>query len=502
MVLVKWTVTIKLWTMLLTCVYGATYEQVKTEYTKLVEGYTIVGTANGDPYSQTVPTNSLPMEVTLTLNIFSLGGFDPVSGTIDIVGSLHMEWIDEIAIVNSPTISFDTATVQSFLVDYRLVWTPVIVLINSANSVQRIGDPSYKVRYETATGKVTWEPRMILKATCKPDVSFFPFDEQQCVLTFQSWIHDSSLIQLQTGSSYWGTDDFENNGIWTMEKTKSRVDMEGGYYKAVFEINIRRNALYFTINIVFPVLLLAALSGCLFLLPAASGERVGFGIICFLSFVVLLQVTMSFLPEASAPMSILCYYVILMMTLTAVLSIVNVLLIKVHMAEEGVPLPKWLVHFVEIVKCTKFKRWRQNRARRQSDLSLVSSSDVERADTDFGRSSSNFESQNSALNRRNRRVCSRSEVEKETSGSVMERRENARNQRYDIGGSCTSLSRTNSFIDSEPGHIQITRQRDDCTTIDWLSIGKFLDFFFLLVFLSIQAVLSVFFLAPLALRAA
>lgn len=38
---------------------------------------------------------------------------------------------------------------------------------------------------------------MLLKSTCKIDVTWFPFDEQKCVLTFGSWSFSSKELRLK-----------------------------------------------------------------------------------------------------------------------------------------------------------------------------------------------------------------------------------------------------------------------------------------------------------------
>jgi len=48
-------------------------------------------------------------------------------------------------------------------------------------------------------GNCTWQPRYELSIThCSVDVTWFPFDEQLCELTFESWLLDNSSINLYT----------------------------------------------------------------------------------------------------------------------------------------------------------------------------------------------------------------------------------------------------------------------------------------------------------------
>ena len=57
--------------------------------------------------------------------------------------------------------------------------------------------------------------------------------------------------------------------------TSSEKYVSGGSDYVTFQLIIEREPLYFTFNIVLPILLLGLLNGFVFLLPAESGERVG-----------------------------------------------------------------------------------------------------------------------------------------------------------------------------------------------------------------------------------
>ena len=48
-------------------------------------------------------------------------------------------------------------------------------------------------------GGCTWYPRFDLSVTqCRIDVTWFPFDEQTCDLSFESWMHHESILKIHT----------------------------------------------------------------------------------------------------------------------------------------------------------------------------------------------------------------------------------------------------------------------------------------------------------------
>ncbi|XP_052774915.1 acetylcholine receptor subunit alpha-like [Mya arenaria] len=470
---------------------------VKDEYVTLYNAYSFAASdSQSSTFHMIVPRPDviIALTVTLTMELYSLGGYDAVSGLLDLIGSLHMTWNDSITSLDSNN-TFNTDTVSSLFVDYRSIWTPVIVLFNSADSVQRVGDATYKVRFDTATGEVNWKPRIIAQAACSPDVTFFPFDQQKCELLFTPWFQDNSIITLKEGSNEWKMGQYDINGVWSIDKTESTVTQSKGYDVAKFTITFSRNHMYFTINLVFPVLLLSLLSGMLFLMPSGSGERVGFGITCFLSFVVLLQTIMNYMPQTSAPMSLFCYYVILMMLFTGISSIANILLMKVYLTPQK-KVPRLLVHFLEIIKCIKCKRMKCMKSNaideevRTSSMELMPTVKSVKSDQTY-------------RDKFNARNLAGTGVESPQNGvlpngsatkSTMSEKALTAHQ--------TKPEKTSTSPDQvENGKTDGADANADGTEIDWDSVGRTLDMFFFIAFLGIQAALSVFFLVPIGARA-
>ena len=275
-----------------------------------------------------VQTQDDGIEINMSVALDSVNGFDAVKGQIEISGSVYLEWTDEtltIASIDPTNPSDDILTI-----DPGKIWTPSIVLLNAVDTVSNIGDTTYKLRFNVTDGTVTWQPRVLLKASCSPDVKYYPFDRQSCSFTYSAWGYATSEINLNVLSNEWDLRNYEDNGVWDIVSTSSSTYQSSGSTYATFSIIIDRHPLYFAFNIALPILLLGLLNGFVFLLPAESGERVGFCITCFLSFVVLLQTTMAFLPEIASPMSLLCFYIIVMMIFSMGINILTILMLRVY----------------------------------------------------------------------------------------------------------------------------------------------------------------------------
>ncbi|KAM7000021.1 neuronal acetylcholine receptor subunit alpha-6 isoform 2-T2 [Tautogolabrus adspersus] len=74
------------------------------------------------------------------------------------------------------------------------IWRPDIVLYNNA-----VGD--FLVEDKTKAllkfdGTITWIPPAIFKSSCPMDITYFPFDYQNCSMKFGSWTYDKAKIDL------------------------------------------------------------------------------------------------------------------------------------------------------------------------------------------------------------------------------------------------------------------------------------------------------------------
>lgn len=189
-------------------------------------------------------------------------------------------------------------------------------------------------------------------------MTYYPFDKQTCALTVTPWNRDSSSVELVALTNEWNTNNLEKSSTWDLGETSSEIyiNSNNSRYQIDFKITIKRKPFFLALVIVLPVLLLSLLTGFLFLLPPGSGERVGFGITCFLSFVVLLQTIMSFMPEISSPMSILCFYVIVMLCFSVLLSIANVFLLRMYLDPSKDDVPWFFLIAIEFITC---KLWRR-----------------------------------------------------------------------------------------------------------------------------------------------
>jgi len=301
-----------------------------------------------------VADTSDTLNVILSWNLVSINDFDESNGYIELGGFFTASW----TAAGHPDTSSYGIGYDSIL--YTKIWTPPLMVLNSLTYSEEIGHQAKaRVRYNFDTKACLWSPWLTTRIGCSPNVQYYPYDKQSCIMRVSMWGYESSEVSLIAGDSKWTFDFFEENGEWQIDSTSIVADHAGSVSVLAFSIEISRRPLYYVINLVAPLILLGVLNSFAFLLPTASGERIGFSVTCFLSYVVLLNMIMDFLPTSAAPMSYLSYYTFIMMVFSGGVTLVTILTVSIyhkHGEGQNKPVPNVLryMYLFFTCKCCKY----------------------------------------------------------------------------------------------------------------------------------------------------
>ncbi|KAE8285975.1 Neuronal acetylcholine receptor subunit alpha-9-II [Larimichthys crocea] len=226
-----------------------------------------------------------------------------------------------------------------------LVWRPDLVLYNKADDdFSGPMDTNVRLRYN---GEITWDAPAITKSSCVVDVSYFPFDNQKCNLTFGSWTYNGNQVDIIMGMDSGDLSDFVANVEWEcggMPATKN-VIMYGccsdPYPDITYTVILQRRSSFYIFNLLLPCFLISFLAPLGFYLPADSGEKVSLGVTVLLALTVFqLMVAESMPPSESVPL-IGKYYIATMTMVTASTSL-TIFIMNIHFCgAEAKPVPHW-----------------------------------------------------------------------------------------------------------------------------------------------------------------
>ncbi|XP_034745952.1 neuronal acetylcholine receptor subunit alpha-10-like [Etheostoma cragini] len=201
-------------------------------------------------------------------------------------------------------------------------------------------------------GQVMWDQPAITKSSCSVDVAFFPFDLQQCHLTFGSWTHNGNQMDLSNALDSADLADFVPNVEWEVlgMPAKKNVILYGccsdPYPDITFSLHLKRRASFYIFNLLIPCMLISFLAPLGFYLPADSGEKVSLGVTVLLALTVFqLLVAESMPPSESVPL-IGKYYIATMTMVTASTALTIFIMNIHHCGSEARPVPQWAERFI------------------------------------------------------------------------------------------------------------------------------------------------------------
>ncbi|PWA23086.1 hypothetical protein CCH79_00002011, partial [Gambusia affinis] len=263
--------------------------------------------------------------------------------------------------------------IQVIRVPYNTVWLPDIVLENNI-------DGQFDVAYYanvliSSDGWMYWLPPAIYRSTCAIEITYFPFDYQNCTLVFRSqtysyneldlilatenneifeWVHIDPAAFTGTQNPFCHYPNIQTlqvypdclcvrvteNGEWAIVHRPARKminsryspdDLE--YQEIVFNLVIQRKPLFYIINIILPCSLISSLVVLAYFLPAqgqfffffchflpAGGQKLTVSISVLLAQTVFLFLIAQKVPETSLSVPLIGKYLIFVMSVTTLIA--------------------------------------------------------------------------------------------------------------------------------------------------------------------------------------
>ncbi|XP_061832277.1 5-hydroxytryptamine receptor 3C-like [Nerophis lumbriciformis] len=243
---------------------------------------------------------STPTHVSIDFILVNILGVDEKAQILTTYIFQYLIWRNEFVSWNPTECGTEWLTVPR-----KLLWIPDVV-INEFMERNLAQKPAYT--YLLHNGTVLDAQPVRVVSSCRLDTYTFPFDIQNCTLTFNSYLHRTSAMQL--GQIFttekileFSKEMIKTKGEWELigiAASKNRLPSSasvGEHYDELrFFISLRRRSTLYVVNLLIPSCFLITVDLFSFLLPPQSVDRSSFKMTLILGYTVFLLIMNDLLP--------------------------------------------------------------------------------------------------------------------------------------------------------------------------------------------------------------
>ncbi|XP_037380435.1 5-hydroxytryptamine receptor 3E-like isoform X2 [Talpa occidentalis] len=252
------------------------------------------------------------------------------------------------------------------------LWLPDIFI---AEFIDIDKTPKGLTAYINNEGRIKYKKPMKVSSICNLDIFYFPFDQQNCTLTFSSFLYTVDNMLLGMEKEVWEITDtsqdiVQTHGEWELlgiNKATQKMSVGSNLYdQIIFYVAIRRRTRLYVLNLLVPSSFLIAIDTLSFYLPAESGNRAPFKITLLLGYNVFLLMMNDLLPTNGTPLISVYFALCLSLMVVSLLETIFITYLLHLATTQPPPMPRWLhsliLHCARPLKCCPTRPQQGNRS--------------------------------------------------------------------------------------------------------------------------------------------
>ncbi|GFO45630.1 neuronal acetylcholine receptor subunit alpha-3 [Plakobranchus ocellatus] len=306
---------------------GGTYSQRKSIYD------TLLTSSNYNPTMRPLLNQSDILYVNNIFELVSIVEVNDVVESFECNGFLGLRWFDQILTWNAS----DYGGEASISPDVKDVFRPRMVMLNTLGDRDLFEDDNAPLMV-LSNGLITWTPGGIFPASCKLDLTKYPFDVQTCAIHMIVMNYMVEELQFVSDESNVSMSFFTENGQW--EIIGHRLTTPTKYVRGqnmssiLISFQLKRKPVFLVISIILPIVFLSLLNLLVFLIPVDSGEKISYGITVLLALTVFLSTMSGMLPRSSESMPLIITYIFILMVISVLTVVASIIIVRLHHLEE------------------------------------------------------------------------------------------------------------------------------------------------------------------------
>ncbi|XP_035978384.1 5-hydroxytryptamine receptor 3C-like [Halichoerus grypus] len=242
----------------------------------------------------------------------------------------------------------ECVSLKKLTVSAENLWLPDIFILESMDVDQA---PPGLTAFVNSEGRMKYDRPVRVTSICSLDIFYFPFDQQNCTLTFSSFLYTVDSMLLGMDKEVWEITDTSRNLIQTQGEwellgiNKATPKMLVGsnlYDQIMFYVAIRCRPSPYVINLLVPSGFLVAIDALSFYLPAESENRAPFKMTLLLGYNVFLLMMNDFLPAIGTPLISVYFALCLSLMVVSLLETIFITYLLHLATTQPPPMPQWL----------------------------------------------------------------------------------------------------------------------------------------------------------------
>jgi hypothetical protein len=147
---------------------------------------------------------------------------------------------------------------------------------------------------------------------------------------------------------------YSEHGLWNLTSTEAGVVEAGAVNAFVIKLNLKRMPTFYLINMILPIIIIGVLNILVFLLPAESGERVGYSITVLLAIAVFQTMASDKLPSVSRPeVSLLCIKLLIDLVLSVLVTTLTIVSLYFYDMPDSRKVPVCVQTICSVILCKR-----------------------------------------------------------------------------------------------------------------------------------------------------
>ncbi|XP_041791270.1 5-hydroxytryptamine receptor 3A-like [Chelmon rostratus] len=292
-----------------------------------------------------VTNMSTPTTVDIEFILFGILGVDEKAQVLTTFIKQSLKWRNEFVEWDPEQCGSSWITIPR-----KLLWIPDVVIneFMGKNSA-----PFVPYSYLFSDGSVIDKQPVRLVSSCSLNIYNFPFDIQNCTLSFNSYLHRVRAVQIDQALSSEEIFRYSKKAMKTMGEwelvglTAEKKELPAGdgepYQEIRFFVSVRRRATLYVVNLLIPSCFLITVDLFSFLLPPKSVNRSLFKMTLILGYTVFLLLMNDLLPVSGNTIPLMNVFLslclaMMMASLVETILITNLLCGSAHYS----PVPRWV----------------------------------------------------------------------------------------------------------------------------------------------------------------